>query len=650
MAAEAYRIGGDGAGSGPKGGCCGTRRGFLWAVCAYTVLHGMILTGMQPSVVTSIEDRFGYSSLTLGWIIATYDFMFVVLVVPGAFYGAAHRPRALGWGLALLAVGSFLFSLPHFITDEYEPQSGGESLCSALLGDICDVENYDGMLGVFVVAQFVLAAGSVNLWSLGVAHLGDLYDKSELGNALAMFFGSAALGPALGFLISGSIIRRVFVEPGDEGDLNDSDTTWVGAWWLPFLIGAIIALPVSTVFFFFPRDAKDIKPVSSKADAEAPGKSLELTDLGREEAKQMERSPSMNAAEVDTASLLKMSFAELRQQALEIIKIPSWTYNCFAGGIEICVNTGMGTFLAKYLMTQFGVAPGNAAIIMGLTVLAGAMGGLAWGGWYIARNKLDVRGAARFICYLAFASLLIVPPFTLVGCGNEDIVGVTVDFDGSDMDEADLDATCNAGCECGDRQIYRPICGSDDRTYYNPCIAGCEVTEDGGDTYMNCGCGDGGSITAEDGPCFGVCERGQLGVFIIGLFIFMFTTFGSNPAASFVNLRILGEERASVGTAMQAGIIRLFGSVPGPIIMGALLDTVCLQRKEVCDVAGSCEVYDAVGMRRRYLIWGLVGKTLSLALYYLSYRATLREFPDDADAADAAGVKSKAASKAETDS
>ena len=35
-----------------------------------------------------------------------------------------------------------------------------------------------------------------------------------------------------------------------------------------------------------------------------------------------------------------------------------------------------------------------------------------------------------------------------------------------------LSASCNDDCGCL-KEEYEPVCGSDDRTYYNPCYAGC---------------------------------------------------------------------------------------------------------------------------------------------------------------------------------
>ena len=40
------------------------------------------------------------------------------------------------------------------------------------------------------------------------------------------------------------------------------------------------------------------------------------------------------------------------------------------------------------------------------------------------------------------------------------------------IQSANLDATCNRGCEC-DTQKFEPVCGSDSILYFTPCHAGC---------------------------------------------------------------------------------------------------------------------------------------------------------------------------------
>ena len=43
---------------------------------------------------------------------------------------------------------------------------------------------------------------------------------------------------------------------------------------------------------------------------------------------------------------------------------------------------------------------------------------------------------------------------------------------------------------------------------------------------------------------------------------------------------------------LQWNILRLFGSIPGPIALGAMLDAACVIWQDNCGEDGSCWVYD----------------------------------------------------------
>jgi len=131
----------------------------------------------------------------MGYLVSSYDFFFAFIVIPVAFFGDQfHRPRALGIGLAVFAIGCFLWSLPQFVSDDYEPVNSGASsfihskressnnalmclklflscayffifdtliftllldylLCDPSSVEVCSSENYDSLVGLFLLAQ-----------------------------------------------------------------------------------------------------------------------------------------------------------------------------------------------------------------------------------------------------------------------------------------------------------------------------------------------------------------------------------------------------------------------------------------------------------------------------------------------------------------
>ena len=41
-------------------------------------------------------------------------------------------------------------------------------------------------------------------------------------------------------------------------------------------------------------------------------------------------------------------------------------------------------------------------------------------------------------------------------------------------------ASCNTDCGCSTVAMFAPVCGSDQMTYFSPCMAGCQVALDAG--------------------------------------------------------------------------------------------------------------------------------------------------------------------------
>ena len=93
----------------------------------------------------------------------------------------AHRPVWTGMGQLLLCVGTFLFVLPHFLTDTYIPTGDGEDffLCSVNNTEIdrCKSEDLDSglqsYLALFLVARILHGIGAEPLLTLAVTYLDD---------------------------------------------------------------------------------------------------------------------------------------------------------------------------------------------------------------------------------------------------------------------------------------------------------------------------------------------------------------------------------------------------------------------------------------------------------------------------------------------
>uniref|UniRef100_A0A915L3J9 Uncharacterized protein n=1 Tax=Romanomermis culicivorax TaxID=13658 RepID=A0A915L3J9_ROMCU len=92
----------------------------LFFLCWYCLMQGIIVSGLAPSTLTSIEKRYNFPDYMLGRIMQCYEIGYVLTCIPVSYFGGRHsKPLFLGFGLLILSIGAFLYSLPHFKSDFY---------------------------------------------------------------------------------------------------------------------------------------------------------------------------------------------------------------------------------------------------------------------------------------------------------------------------------------------------------------------------------------------------------------------------------------------------------------------------------------------------------------------------------------------------
>ncbi len=84
----------------------------------------MLVNGFVNVGISSIEKRFGLKSSQTGVVAVGYDIAFCVCTLFVTYaWSRSHRPRIVACGCLTMAVGAFIFTLPHFTTGLYEYSS-----------------------------------------------------------------------------------------------------------------------------------------------------------------------------------------------------------------------------------------------------------------------------------------------------------------------------------------------------------------------------------------------------------------------------------------------------------------------------------------------------------------------------------------------
>ncbi|KAH6932351.1 hypothetical protein HPB50_004880 [Hyalomma asiaticum] len=295
------------------------------------------------------------------------------------------------------------------------------------------------------------------------------------------------------------------------------------------------------------------------------------------------------------------------------------------------IASGLTGFATKIFISMFGISSTQASSLLGIVSVPSACGGTLLGGYAITKLNVKSSTIVRYCVVLSF-----VPWFTLFvfmhSCpsNHSALVNITTRTDNRKLTFGDLKLSCNSYCNCSPVG-YDPVCGSDNFTYYSPCIAGCGNVRSFKRTklYTQCTCVHGPTLfmAAEEGnetgyyymarrdPCAADC--GLITVYAVAIFIALFFTFLLIVPALTALLRSLDEDIKSTGIGVNYVAIRLLGTIPGPILFGHLIDRSCILWEGTCSGgSGACAIYENSAMGMNLFRIMLSVKSASIVFFF----------------------------------
>jgi len=519
-----------------------------------------------------------------------------------------------------MGAGSMVFSLPHFATGEYLELGSTQQACGAGNGTACsaatdgsgssDVSRY---LYVFLLAQVLHGIGAAPLWSLGIAYIDANVKKKLVSMFLGIYYTMALVGPAIGFL-GGSTILNVhtdFMTADIKGlGLTPRSEGWVGAWWVGFFAASFITWLAAIPVLAFPREL----PAAKELDADTS----EMH--GGRGAEEMEKIQN---------KLAEGNVKDLPHAVWGCLTNPTFLFISLAGSTDGAVLSGMSTFMPKFIQNQLALPASQAGLFTGAAALIGGATGTVLGGYLVKRLQLRCDGIVKLIC--VFSALSFVTTLVFLASGPYiPFAGVNVQYRNRSLTEpgwlaadsaARLGADCNSGCGCSAQQ-FSPLCGPDGVTYHSPCHAGCASTDFKDSPECRCfnevaTAADGTAAVPAPGRCESSCPL-LPDIVIVQCLSAFFVFIGTSPSSTAI-VRSVAPMQRPLAMGISTTVLRIFGTIPGPIMYGALIDRSCLLWSSPCDGPGSCLVYDNWWMSRYLLLATLCWKFASLVFYNLAW-------------------------------
>ncbi|KAF1392380.1 hypothetical protein PFLUV_G00027240 [Perca fluviatilis] len=177
-----------------KTSCFSNIKIFLVSECALMLAQGTV-GAYLVSVLTTLERRFNLQSADVGVIASSFEIGNLALILFVSYFGAkAHRPRLIGCGGIVMALGALLSALPEFLTHQYEYEAGdswhaedGRDVCSNTTrsenrdsGFKCGNRANTNMMYLLLIgAQVLLGIGATPVQPLGVSYIDDHVHRKD---------------------------------------------------------------------------------------------------------------------------------------------------------------------------------------------------------------------------------------------------------------------------------------------------------------------------------------------------------------------------------------------------------------------------------------------------------------------------------------
>ncbi|XP_037623391.1 solute carrier organic anion transporter family member 3A1 [Sebastes umbrosus] len=620
---------------------------FLISECALMLAQGTV-GAYLVSVLTTLERRFNLQSADVGVIASSFEIGNLALILFVSYFGAkAHRPRLIGCGGIVMALGALLSALPEFLTNPYEIRVmsrtvEGRDICSntssadVQKGEdvLCDNRANTNMMYLLLIgAQVLLGIGATPVQPLGVSYIDDHVKKKDSSLYIGILFSTLVFGPACGFIL-GSVCTKFYVDAifidTEKLGITPDDPRWIGAWWAGFLLCGALLFCSALFMFGFPQSL----PTKEKEEGADSEQVMLPPSLSADYDTPKPSNGVVRNHEPANSPTCCQQLRVIPKVTKHLLSNPVFTCIVLAACMEIAVVAGFAAFLGKYLEQQFNLTTTSANQLLGMTAIPCACLGIFMGGLLVKKLNLSALGAIRMAMLVNLISTACYVSFLFLGCDTGPVAGVTVSYGNETLRPGEKPAAqCISQCNCFTSTIS-PVCGSNGVTYLSACLAGC-TRKGGPQTSSNIsqnltGCGCVSSVSEHATATPGKCPTpGCQEAFLIFLCVIcacsLVGAMAQTPSV-IILIRTVSPELKSYALGVLFLLLRLLGFIPPPLIFGAGIDSTCLFWSSDCGDRGACLLYDNVAYRHLYVSLAIVLKGIAFLLYATTWYCLRRNY------------------------
>uniref|UniRef100_A0A667WMS4 Solute carrier organic anion transporter family member n=1 Tax=Myripristis murdjan TaxID=586833 RepID=A0A667WMS4_9TELE len=609
---------------------------FLISECALMLAQGTV-GAYLVSVLTTLERRFNLQSADVGVIASSFEIGNLALILFVSYFGAkAHRPRLIGCGGIVMALGALLSALPEFLTNQYEiVEMGrtdvGRDVCSNSSSSsaqqnedkfCANKANTNMMYLLLIGAQVLLGIGATPVQPLGVSYIDDHVKKKDSSLYIGILFSTLVFGPACGFIL-GSLCTKfyvdaIFIDTSRLG-ITPDDPRWIGAWWAGFLLCGALLFFSALLMFGFPQSLP-VREGEGGADSE---QAMLPPSVNTDYETPKPSNGVVRNHEPANSPTCCQQLRVIPKVTKHLLSNPVFTCIILAACMEIGVVAGFAAFLGKYLEQQFNLTTTSANQLLGMTAIPCACLGIFMGGLLVKKLNLSALGAIRMAMLVNLISTACYVSFLFLGCDTGPVAGLCR------LQGQKPEAQCISHCNCFTSSIS-PVCGANGVTYLSACFAGCTNASIFSCSQNLTGCGCISSVsnfsTAAPGKCPSPGCREAFLIFLCVICACSLIGAMAQTPSVIILIRTVSPELKSYALGVLFLLLRLLGFIPPPLIFGAGIDSTCLFWSSECGDKGACLLYDNVAYRHLYVSLAIILKGIAFLLYTTTWYCLRRNY------------------------
>lgn len=327
----------------------------------------------------------------------------------------------------------------------------------------------------------------------------------------------------------------------------------------------------------------------------------------------------------------KNNLKDLIKKSIFLFKNPVYVFVIIATTIEGLLQNSFLAFAPLFLEYQYRLPSGTSSLIIGLLSIPPLIIGGLLSGIIVKKLKNETISCFKFLSIVLFLNIFVYAGFLLF-CQEPTLISYENQLDLSNNLNNNTQLQCfnsAQNCNC-DSKIFKPVCLSNSKNIFfqSPCLAGCTsyIQQDKSeDFYSNCSqskCNDYYDLTSlqkEHTFKDGLCPNKSCHLKLVMSYICIFLLMLLNAITFLPYLKVTigcvnSKEMNTIVLGLKQFFMNAFGTIPGPILFGTVIDATCSYWHTDSHDQSVCKVYNN---RKFALGFGLLGIGFKAVCFFL---------------------------------